>query len=52
MGHYGEFGCAMGHCGKFGCALTATAADFVIHYGPVRRMRYLLRATARNEAVP
>ncbi len=31
--------CAMVHSGKFSYALRATAADFVICYEPLRRMK-------------
>jgi hypothetical protein len=52
----------MGHCGEFFYALWATAVNFVMRYGPLRRILlyamghcggfcYVLWATARNEAV-
>jgi hypothetical protein len=41
----------MGHYGEFGCALWSTVADFVIRYGPLKRIDYALWATAWNEAI-
>jgi hypothetical protein len=41
----------MGHCSKFAYALLATAANFIMCYGPLRQIWLYAIGTARNEAV-